>query len=111
MELSSYCEPLLAQLAQPQVKKNAKVLIEKIIGGKNSNIYSISTDKNEYTKNHRMLDGSLKTVLDSNKLNVSLLANATDYFKTKDYVVVLHDPSDIRKKYSKKSETYVKFRI
>ena len=108
MELSSYCEPLLAQLAQPQVKKNAKVLIEKIIGGKNSNIYSISTDKNEYTKNHRMLDGSLKTVLDSNKLNVSLLANATDYFKTKDYVVVLHDPSDIRKKYSKKSENLCK---
>lgn len=83
-------------------------MIEKIIAGKNSNLYSLSTDNNEYTKNHRMLDGSLKTVLDSEKLNVSLLANASDYFKNKDYVVVLHDPSDIRKKYSKKAEKLCK---
>ena len=51
-----------------------------------------------------MLDGSLQTVLDSEKLNISLLANSTDYFANKDYVVVLHDPSDIRKKYSQQAD-------
>lgn len=51
-----------------------------------------------------MLDGSLKTVLDSEKLNISLLANNSEYFKDKDYVVVLHDPSDIRKKYSQEAD-------
>jgi len=51
-----------------------------------------------------MLDGSLQTVLDSEKLNISLLANSSDYFANKDYVVVLHDPSDIRKKYSQQAD-------
>ena len=51
-----------------------------------------------------MLDGSLQTVLDSEKLNISLLANSSEYFSNKDYVVVLHDPSDIRKKYSQQAD-------
>ena len=79
-------------------------MIEKLISTKRSNLYTISEDTNEYTRNHRMLDGSLKTVLDSEKLNISLLANNSEYFKDRDYVVVLHDPSDIRKKYSQEAD-------
>lgn len=51
-----------------------------------------------------MLDGSLKNVVDVEKLNVSLLANSSEYFEDKDYAVILHDPSDIRKPCSEKLE-------
>ncbi len=51
-----------------------------------------------------MLDKSLKNVVDVEKLNVSLLANSSEYFQDKDYAVILHDPSDIRKPYSEKLE-------
>lgn len=51
-----------------------------------------------------MLDNSLKNVVDVEKLNVSLLANSSEYFQDKDYAVILHDPSDIRKPHSEKLE-------
>ncbi|WP_299466544.1 hypothetical protein, partial [uncultured Microscilla sp.] len=47
-------------------------MIEKLISTKKSNLYTISENTSEYTRNHRMLDGSLKTVLDSEKLNISV---------------------------------------
>ena len=46
----------------------------------------------------------MKTVVDVAKLNISLLANSTDYFKEKSYIIVLHDGSDIRKQHSKELE-------
>lgn len=69
-----------------------------------SMLYTLSEDLNEYTRYHRMLDGSLKNVVDTSKLNVSLLANSSKYFKDRDYAVILHDPSDIRKPHSVKLE-------
>jgi hypothetical protein len=33
-------------------------------------------------------------------LNIALLAHGSSYFKDKDYAIILHDPSDIRKPHS-----------
>lgn len=48
-----------------------------------------------------MLNGELKTIVDTDKLNISLLANATPFFSGKHIVSVLHDCSPIRKPESK----------
>jgi len=57
-----------------------------------------------------MLDGSLKNIVDVEKLNSSLLLNASDYFRDKDYLIMLHDPSEIRKPHSSKAPDLCKVR-
>jgi hypothetical protein len=52
-----------------------------------------------------MLDGSLKNIVDMDKLNVNLLANSSSFEDKKAYAVILHDPSDIRKPDSGKFES------
>lgn len=103
--LSEYIAPLLAQLGQKQVRENTENLTNKIIDNQTGQLWSLSEDKNEYNKNLRLLNGSLQTIVDVSKLNVSLLANSVDFFKDKAYIVVLHDGSDIRKRWTKKSES------
>jgi hypothetical protein len=44
-----------------------------------------------------MLNGELKTVIDTEKLNISMLRNATPFFKEKKVVCNIHDCSPIRK--------------
>lgn len=71
-------------------------------------MWSISDQKSEYQKYHRLLDGSLKTVVDNAKLNAALLANSSDYFRDKSYFVVAHDPSEIRKPHSSEASNLCK---
>lgn len=102
--LSEYIAPLLAQLGQKQVRENIENLSNKIIDNQTGQLWSLSEDKNEYNKNLRLLNGSLQTIVDVSKLNVSLLANSVDFLEGKVYIIVVHDGSDIRKRWSKKSE-------
>lgn len=102
--LSEYIAPLLEQLGQKQVRENTENLSNKIIDNQTGQLWSLSEDKNEYNKNLRLLNGSLQTVVDVSKLNISLLANSVDFLKEKVYIIVIHDGSDIRKPWSKKSE-------
>lgn len=102
--LGEYIAPLLNQLGQKQVRENTENLSNKIIDNQTGQLWSLSDDKNEYNRNLRLLDGSLQTIVDVSKLNVSLLANSVDFLKNKGYIIVLHDGSDIRKPWSKESE-------
>lgn len=102
--LSEYISPLLEQLGQKQVRANTKNLSEKLLENQTGQLWSLSEDKNEYNRNLRLLNGSLQTVVDVSKLNVSLLVNSVDFFKNKVYIIVLHDGSDIRKPWSKELE-------
>jgi hypothetical protein len=76
-----------------------------MISRQDCKLWTISEDENTYNRYHRMLDGSLKNIVDAEKLNISLLANSSEYFKDKDYAIILHDPSDIRKPHSKQLES------
>ncbi len=103
MSLSNFTNNLFGFINQSQTIENCSSLINKIIKEKNCQLWSLSDDPNEYNRYHRMLDGSLKNTIDVDKLNNSLLMNASDYFRDKNYFIVLHDPSEIRKPYSEKS--------
>lgn len=102
--LSEFIAPLLSRLGQKQVRENVISLTGKLIENQTGQLWSISEDKNEYSRNLSLLNGTLKTVVDVEKLNISLLANNTDYFRDKSYIIVLHDGSDIRKQHSKELE-------
>lgn len=52
-----------------------------------------------------MFNGKLKTIVDTKKLNISLLKNAVSFFKDKEVVCNLHDGSPIRKPESKKLDS------
>jgi hypothetical protein len=96
-KLKQYLLPLLARLAQKQVRDNLKKLIEKMVAKGGSNLYSLYENKSEYVNVCRMLSGDLKTVVDTDKLNISLLQNAIPFFKGKKVVSIVHDCSPIRK--------------
>lgn len=51
-----------------------------------------------------MLDGNLVNTIDTKNINSSLLMNSAQYFREKDYFIVAHDPSEIRKPHSQKSD-------
>lgn len=102
--LAEFIAPLLSTLGQKQVKENLEALTGKLIENQTGQLWSISKDGNEYNRNLSLLNGSLKTVVDVEKLNISLLANSTGYFAGKAYIIVLHDGSDIRKQHSKELE-------
>lgn len=102
--LSEFLSPLLSQLGQKQVRGNVVSLTGKLIENQTGQLWSVSEDRNEYERNLNLLNGTLQTVVDVEKLNISLLANSTDYFKGNPYIIVLHDGSDIRKRHSKELE-------
>jgi len=103
-KLREYIAPLLDQLGQKQVRENTEALSNKLIDNQTGQLYSLSEDKNEYNKYLRLLNGTLQTIVDVDKLNVSLLANSVDFFEGKVYIIVVHDGSDIRKPSTRKSE-------
>ncbi len=47
-----------------------------------------------------LFDGSLQSVLDDQKISKTLRQMSVDGLSDKDVVIALHDPCDIRKKYS-----------
>lgn len=104
MTLFEFAHKLTAMLGQKQVRENCNNLISKIVSNKSCQLWPLSADHNEYNNFHHMLDGSLKTTVTTEKINLCLLAEQSEYFRSKDYHIIVHDPSNIRKPESSKSE-------
>jgi len=108
MVLSQYLQGLLAHFTDVRSVRNITGLVQKIVEHTSIRLWTISDDKAEFVRSKRLVDGSLKTVLDEATVagalreigsrEVSLSGDATDT------VVLLHDPSDIRKAYSAELE-------
>lgn len=67
-------------------------------------IWSLSSDSNEYERYERLLEGSGKHHLDVEQMNIALIDKGKGQLQGMKSVVVIHDPSDIRKPYSEKME-------
>jgi len=104
MNIPEYTEKLTNRLGQKQVRENCKDLINKIIANRNCQLWSLSDNANQYNNFHNMLNGSLKTTVSTDKINLTLLAEQTHYFQSKTYFIIVHDPSPIRKPHTQKSE-------
>jgi len=108
--LTEYLKSLEEQLGQKQVRDNVKDLGGKMVTEQTGQLWNLSSDKKQYDRFISMLNGSLQTVVDSNKLNISMLINNQERFKNKDCLIVAHDGSDIRKANSKELEKLDKVR-
>ena len=82
-------------------KKNARSLLEKRKIGQSTQLWSLSSDSNEYGRNLNLLSGRLKNILTPEGINEQTLRAGLSNLSVKDRVEVIHDGSDIRKPYSK----------
>ena len=69
--------------------------------GQSTQLWSLSSDSNEYGRNLNLLNGRLKNSLTPEGINEQTLRAGLSNLSVKDRVEVIHDGSDIRKPYSK----------
>lgn len=108
MTLSFYLRGLLAHFTDARIERNIIGLVQKIVEHTSIRLWTISEDTAECVRHKRLVDGSLKAVLDEDTVadalreiggrEVHLAGDDTEA------VVLLHDPSDIRKEYSTELE-------
>jgi hypothetical protein len=74
--------------------------MDKIRVEKHLQIWTLSADRNEYEGYERLLEETDKHHISAGQLNASLLSQGSVSLKGHKSIVVIHDPSDIRKAYS-----------
>jgi len=104
MELSNYLSGVKSKFKDSRVVKNVTELVQNIIEHKSIRLWTISADKAEYERSKRLLDGSLKSVLDEEKTAEALRKHSVAGLGDEGRLIMLHDPCDIRKKHSEKLE-------
>ncbi len=67
-------------------------------------LFTLAKDKNEYNRFKSLLEGSLKSVLDDEKISQALLENSSDAMSGQKQIILIHDPCDIRKEHSEELE-------
>jgi len=110
MKLSNYLGGILSKFKDSRVVKNVTELTRNIIEHKTIKLWTISEDKAEYERSKRLLDGSLRSVLDEEKTSEAILDHSVAALGDEGRLILLHDPCDIRKKYAKEMEKIGKVR-
>ncbi len=110
MNLSSYTRNLLSNFNDTRVSRNAESMIRKIVECKSIRLWSNSENKAEFERSKRLINGSLKSVLDDKKISQALRENSFLSIGNKDRYILLHDVCDIRKEYSRELEKLGKVR-
>ena len=101
MNLIGYISGLLSFFKDRRVIQNIEQMIQKMIEKKTIRLFKVADDKKEYNRYKTLLDGSLKSVLDNEKISQALRENAVEAMSAQEEIVLIHDPCEIRKKYSK----------
>lgn len=110
MKLSNYLQEVLSNFSDSRVIVNIQELVNDIIEHKSIRLWSNSEDKAGFERSKRLLDGSLKSVLDNEKISSALRSRSVHFSDGKERLILLHDPCDIRKEYSKQLEKIGKVR-
>ena len=110
MTLQQYLEPLLKNFRDSRTKKNIGSVFSKIIETKSVKLWSNANDRAEYERLRRVIGKDLKNVLDDKKISEALVNNSIGSLALQGDLILLHDPSDIRKQYSNKLEGLGKVR-
>jgi hypothetical protein len=104
MKLSDYLNGVLANFKDSRVVENITDLVHNIIEHKSIRLWSISDDKAEFERSKRLLDGSLKSVLDEPKISAALREQSVAALGAEARLIMLHDPCDIRKEHAEALE-------
>lgn len=104
MNLTFYLSGLLSFFKDRRIIENIEQMIQKIIEKKTIRLFKVTDDKKEYNRHKSLLDGSLKSVLNNEKISQALRENSIEAMSGQKQIILIHDPCDIRKKYSKELE-------
>ncbi len=110
MKIANYLSGVLSNFKDSRVVENVTELVQNIIEHKTIKLWTISEDKAEYERSKRLLDGSLKSVLDEEKISIAIREHSVGALGDEGRLIVLHDPCDIRKKHAEKMEKIGKVR-
>jgi hypothetical protein len=110
MKLTDYLSGVLSKFKDSRVVENVLSLVQNIIEHKSTRLWSISEDRAAFERSKRLLDGSLKSVLDAKKLSAAIREHSVAALGTEARLIVMHDPCDIRKEHTETSENLGKVR-
>jgi len=110
MKLSDYLSGVLSNFKDSRVIENVTKVVLNIIEHKSIRLWSISEDKAEFERSKRLLDGSLKSVLDDKKLSAAIREHSVAGLGDEARLIVLHDPCDIGKEQAEVLEKLGKVR-
>lgn len=102
MKLTNYLNELVAHFNDSRPVGNTKTLTQKIIEKKTTRLWTLADDKAEYEKMHNLLSGKLKSVLNDEKISQALRRRSTAALGDRERLLLLHDPSDLRKPHADK---------
>ncbi len=104
MELLNYLSGVLSNFKDKRIVENVTDLVRNIIEHKTIKLWTISEDKAEYERSKRLLDGSLRSVLNEEKTSGAIREHSVEALGEEDRLIMLHDPCDIRKEHAEKME-------
>lgn len=104
MKLANYLSGVLSNFKDSRVVENVTELVQNIIEHKTVRLWTISENKAKFERSRRLLDGSLKSVLDEEKTSKAIREHSVAALGDEDRLIVLHDPCDIRKEYAEALE-------
>jgi hypothetical protein len=104
MELTNYLSGVLSKFKDRRVVGNVTELVQNVIEHKTIKLWTISADKAAYERSKRLLDGSLKSVLDEEKTSAAIRDHSVAALGEAGRLIILHDPCDIRKEHAEKLE-------
>lgn len=110
MTLSEYLSGVLSNFKDRRVVDNVTRLVQNIIEHKSIRLWSICEDKAEFERSKRLLDGSLKSVLDDQKISAAIREHSVGALGDEARLIVLHDPCDLRKEHAQVLEKLGKVR-
>jgi len=73
-----------------------------MVANQTTQLWTIATDKREFERMRDLFNGRLKSVLDDEKISTALREEMAIELGSSEIVYALHDPCDIRKRYSEK---------
>ena len=78
MNLTFYISGLLSFFKDRRIIENIEQMIQKIMEKKTIRLFTVAEDKKEYNRYKSLLDGSLKSVLDNEKISKALRDNSVE---------------------------------
>lgn len=108
---STFCAPLLTKLTSKVALKNTPILLQRLLKHGKMQLFAASESKNEYKKlRNEITSGEKQGHLNSTVINETLRDTVAETAKNETCATLIHDPSELRKQYSKELENIGKVR-
>jgi hypothetical protein len=110
MNLKKYLDSVLKNFTDSRVVRNIIELAQTIIEHQTIRLWSIARDRAAFERSKRLLNGSLKSVLDADTSATASRERCVAALGSAPRLNLFHDPGDIRKLYMQQTENIGKVR-